>query len=103
MQKCTFKGFRKVRTAKILFMILIFISPFILHVWKKNVVNALNIKISNLTVEVQNLERNVALLYSKWRRANGHIIIEKKAREILNMRYPKRGEMFKIEDFNFRR
>jgi len=89
------------RAAKILFMILIFISPFILHVWKKNMVNALNIKISNLTGEVQNLERNVAILCSKWRRETSPGVIEGKAREILNMRYPKRGEMFTIEDFKF--
>jgi len=82
-------------------MILIFISPFILHVWKKNMVNALNIKISNLTGEVQNLERNVAILNSKWRREASPGVIEGKARKILNMRYPKRGEMFTIEDFNF--
>jgi cell division protein FtsB len=65
-------------------------------------VNALNIKISNLTTEVQNLERNVAILCSKWRRETSHAIIEEKAREILGMRYSKRGEMFKIEDFSFK-
>lgn len=91
------------RTAKILFIILLFISPFILHVWKKNMVNALNIKISNLTTEVQNLERNVTLLFSRWRGETNHSIIEEKAGEILNMRYPKRNEIFKIEDFNFLR
>ncbi len=66
-------------------------------------VNALNIKISNLTTEVQNLERNVAVLFSKWRKESSHRIIEAKAGEILNMRYPKRNEIFKIEDFNFLR
>jgi cell division protein FtsL len=89
------------RTAKILFMILIFVSPFILHVWKKNMVNALNIKISSLTTEVQNLDRKVAVLCSKWRSEAGHSVIERKARKILNMRYPKRDEIFAIEDFNF--
>jgi hypothetical protein len=84
-------------------MILVFISPFILHVWKKNMVNALNIKISNLTTEVQNLERNVAVLYSKWRRETSQSAIEKKAQEVLNMRYPKKGEMFTIENSNFLR
>ena len=64
-------------------------------------VNALNIKISNLTTEVQNLERNVAMLFSKWRRETSYGIIEDKAREILSMRYPNKNEMFKIEDFNF--
>jgi hypothetical protein len=66
-------------------------------------VNALNIKISNLTTEVQSLERNVALLFSKWRRETNHRIIEGKAAGILNMRYPNRDEIFKIEDFNFLR
>ncbi len=89
------------RAVKILFVILIFISPFILHVWKKNMINALNIKISNLTTEVQNLERSVAILCSKWRKETSPGVVEGKAREILNMRYPKRGEMFTIEDFNF--
>ncbi len=89
------------RAVKILFVILIFISPFILHVWKKNMVNALNIKISNLTGEVQNLERSVAILSSKWRRETNPSVIEGKARKILNMRYPKRGEMFTIKDLNF--
>lgn len=88
------------RTLKILLVILLFVSPFILHVWKKNMVNALNIKISNLTTEVQNLERNVVVLISKWRKETSYGIIEKKAREILKMRYPKRGEMLKIEDLN---
>jgi hypothetical protein len=91
------------RTVKILFIILIFISPFILHVWKKNVVNALNIKISNLTTEVQNLERGVMLLSTKWRDGSSCNIIEKKAKEILKMRYPKRDEIFKIQDFDFLR
>ena len=66
-------------------------------------VNALNIKISNLTTEVQDLERNVAVLCSKWRRETSQSVIEKKAQEILNMRYPKKGEMFTIESFNFLR
>ena len=66
-------------------------------------VNALNIKISKLTTEVQNLERNVSVLFSKWRKESSHHIIEGKAREILNMRYPERNEIFKIEDFNFLR
>jgi hypothetical protein len=92
-----------VRTLKILFIILLFISPFILHVWKKNMVNALNIKISKLTTEVQNIERNVSVLFSKWRKESSHHIIEGKAREILNMRYPERNEIFKIEDFSFLR
>jgi hypothetical protein len=82
-------------------MIFLFISPFILHVWKKNMVNALNIKISNLTTEVQNRERNVAMLFSKWRKETSYGIVEGKAREILKMRYPNKNEMFKIEDFNF--
>lgn len=66
-------------------------------------VNALNIKISRLTTEVQNLERNVTVLFSKWREESSHHIIESKAREIMNMRYPKKSEIFKIEDFNFLR
>ncbi len=66
-------------------------------------VNALNIKISNLTTEVQNLERNVSILFSKWRRETSYGIIEEKAGKILNMRYPNKNEMFKIEDFNFLR
>ncbi len=87
------------RAVKILLIILIFISPFILHVWKKNMVNSFNIKISNLTTEVQNLERKVLLLVSKWREESSHGVIEEKAREKLNMRYPKREEIFKIEKF----
>jgi len=87
------------RTVKILFIILLFISPFILHVWKKNMVNSLNIKISDLTTEVRNLERKVMLLSSKWREESSHGLIEKKAKEILKMRYPKKGEMLKIRDF----
>jgi hypothetical protein len=82
-------------------MIFLFVFPFILHVWKKNMVNALNIKISNLTTEVQNLERNAAMLLSKWRKETGYGIVEEKARGILKMRYPNKNEMFKIEDFNF--
>jgi len=78
---------------------LLFISPFILHVWKKNMVNSLNIKISDLTTEVRNLERKVMLLSSKWREESSHGLIEKKAKEILKMRYPKKGEMLKIRDF----
>jgi hypothetical protein len=91
------------RTVKILFMILIFVSPFILHVWKKNVVNALNIKISNLTTEVQNLERVAMLLSAKWRNESSYNIIEKKAKQILKMRYPKRDEIFKMQDVDFLR
>lgn len=87
------------RAFKILFLILIFISPFILHVWKKNLVNAVNINISNLTREVQNLERNVAILDSKWRKRSSSSYIEKRAREELKMRYPEKGEIFKFEDF----
>ncbi len=63
-------------------------------------VNALNIKISNLTGEIQNLERSVMLLDSKWRIEISSSSIEKRAKEILGMRYPERGEIFKIEDFN---
>ncbi len=63
-------------------------------------VNALNIKISNLTREVQNLERNVMILDSKWRRESGPGFIEEKARRLLKMKYPKKGEIFKIEDFD---
>jgi hypothetical protein len=62
-------------------------------------VNALNIKISNLTGEVQNLERNVMVLGSKWRKESSSGVIEKRASQILNMRYPERGEVFKIENF----
>jgi cell division protein FtsB len=91
------------KTARILLMIFLLISPFILHVWKKNMVNALNIKISNLTAEVQNLERNVAILFSKWRKETSYGIVEEKARKILNMKYPDKNEMFKIENFNFLR
>ncbi len=91
------------RTVKILFIILIFVFPFILHVWKKNMVNALNIKISNLTTEVQNLERSVMLLSAKWRNEASFNVIEKKAKEILKMRYPERDEIFKIQDFDFLR
>jgi len=91
------------RAVKILFIILIFISPFILHVWKKNVVNALNIKISNLTTEVQNLERGVMSLSSKWRSESSCVVIEKKAKEILKMKYPGRDEIFKIQDSDFLR
>jgi hypothetical protein len=63
-------------------------------------VNALNIKISNLTGEVQNLERNVMVLGSKWRRESSPGVIEKRAKQVLNMRYPERGEIFKLENFN---
>lgn len=63
-------------------------------------VNALNIKISNLTREIQNLERGVMLLDSKWRVEISSSSIEEKAREILGMRYPERREIFKIENFN---
>jgi len=87
------------RALKILFLILIFISPFILHVWKKNMVNAINIKISNLTREVQNIERNVMMLDSKWREKVSSSYIEKRAQEKLKMRYPEKGEIFKIEYF----
>jgi hypothetical protein len=88
------------KTLKILISILVLISPFIFHVWKKNMVNALNIKISNLTGEVQNLERRVMVLGSKWRRESSPGFIERRAKQILNMRYPERGEIFKIENFN---
>jgi hypothetical protein len=88
-----------VRIVKILFLILALISPFILHIWKKNMVNALNIKISSLTVEVQDQKRSIMILNSKWRRETLPGIIEKRAREILNMRYPEKKEIFKIENF----
>ena len=87
------------RALKILFLILLFISPFILHVWKKNMVNAINIKISNLTREVQNIERNVMILDSKWREKVGSGYIEEEAGKRLKMRYPEKGEMLKIEYF----
>ena len=89
------------RAFKILFLILIFISPFILHVWKKNLVNSINIKISNLTREVQNLERNVTILESKWRRKSSPSYIEERAREELKMRYPEEGEIFTIKNYIF--
>lgn len=90
------------RALKILLVILIFISPFILHVWKKNMVNAINIKISNLTREIQNIERNVMILDSKWREKVRSGYIEEKARESLKMRYPEKGEIIKIENFGAR-
>jgi hypothetical protein len=90
------------RALKILFVILIFISPFILHVWKKNMVNAINIKISNLTREIQNIERNVMILDSKWREKVKSGYIEEEARERLKMRYPEKGEIIKIENFGAR-
>lgn len=65
-------------------------------------VNAINIKISNLTGEVQNIERNVTILDSKWREKVGSGYIEEKAREKLKMRYPEKGEIFRIEYFGAR-
>jgi len=62
-------------------------------------VNALNIKISNLTREVQNIERGVMILDSKWRRKSGAGFIEERARRLLKMRYPERGEILKVKDF----
>ncbi len=88
------------KTLRTLILILILILPFLFHVLKKNMVNSLNIKISNLTGEVQNIERNVMVLSSKWRRESSPGFVEKRAKEILNMRYPEKGEIFKIEDFN---
>lgn len=57
-------------------------------------VNALNIRIAELTIEVQNLERNVMEMQSKWREMTGCSYIEKRARKILGMRYPERSEIF---------
>lgn len=87
------------RTLKILFVIFVFISPFILHVWKKNIVNAINIRISNLTRDVYNIERNVMMLRSKWRKEAALGSIEKKAKKTLKMRYPEKREILKIEKF----
>ncbi|MEO0292726.1 MAG: hypothetical protein ABIN61_00690 [candidate division WOR-3 bacterium] len=84
---------------KLLILILFLVSPFIFHIFKKNLINSLNIKISKLTTEVQNLERSVMFLESMWREETHPEAIEKKAQNILNMKYPEKGEVLKIEDF----
>lgn len=91
------------RILKLLAIILLVISPFLLHIWRKNMVNMLNIRIETLGKEVS-IERNkVVKLYSRYREATSVSVIEKRAREELNMRYPRRKEVINLNELRKKR
>jgi len=61
-------------------------------------VNMLNIRIETLGKEVS-IERNkVVKLHSRYRETTSVSVIEKRAREELNMRYPRRKEVINLNE-----
>lgn len=86
------------RMLRLLAIILIIISPFLLHIWRKNTVNNLNIRIETLRKEVGIMWNEVVKLRAKYREATSIPVIENRARHELNMRYPRKREMIKLED-----
>lgn len=86
------------RMLRLLAIILIIISPFLLHIWRKNTVNNLNIRIENLRKEASIMWNEVVKLRAKYREATSIPVIENRARDELNMRYPRKREMIKLED-----
>jgi len=86
------------RMLRLLAIILIIISPFLLHIWRKNTVNNLNIRIEPLRKEASIMWNEVVKLRAKYREATSIPVIENRARDELNMRYPRKREMIKLED-----
>ena len=86
------------RILRLLAIILIVISPFLLHIWRKNTVNNLNIRIEPLRKEAGIMWNEVVKLRAKYREATSIPVIENRARDELNMRYPRKREMIKLED-----
>lgn len=86
------------RMLRLLAIILIIISPFLLHIWRKNTVNNLNIRIEILRKEASIMWNEVVKLRAKYRKATSIPVIENRARDELNMRYPRKREMIKLED-----
>jgi len=87
------------RMLKLLTIILLLISPLLLHIWRKNLLNNLNIRIENLRREVSTEWNNVVRRRAKYIEATSVPVIERRASEELNMRYPKRGEIKKFNAF----
>ncbi|MCK4571775.1 hypothetical protein KAT89_02490 [candidate division WOR-3 bacterium] len=83
---------------RLLAIILIIISPFLLHIWRKNTVNNLNIRIEILRKEASIMWNELVKLRAKYREATSIPVIENRARDELNMRYPRKREMIKLED-----
>jgi len=86
------------RMLRLLAIILIIISPFLLHIWRKNTVNNLNIRIEPLRKEASIMWNELVELRAKYRKATSIPVIENRARDELNMRYPRKREMIKLED-----
>ncbi|MCK4321875.1 hypothetical protein KAX08_05100 [candidate division WOR-3 bacterium] len=86
------------RILRLLAIILIIISPFLLHIWRKNTVNNLNIRIEPLRKEASIMWNELVKLRAKYREATSIPVIENRARDELNMRYPREREMIKLED-----
>jgi hypothetical protein len=86
------------RMLRLLAIILIIISPFLLHIWRKNTVNNLNIRIEILRKEASIMWNELVKLRAKYREATSIPVIENRARDELNMRYPRKREMIKLED-----
>lgn len=86
------------RMLRLLAIILIIISPFLLHIWRKNTVNNLNIRIEILRKEASIMWNELVKLRAKYREATSIPVIENRAGDELNMRYPRKREMIKLED-----
>ncbi len=84
------------RILKLLAIILIIISPFLLHIWRKNVVINLNLRVEALKKEIGIEWNKVVRLRSRYREATSVPMIEKRAREELNMRYPRKREIIDL-------
>lgn len=91
------------RILRLLSIILIIISPFILHIWRKNLVNNLNIRIELLKKEVSVIWNNVVKLRAKFCEKTSVPVIEKRAIEELNMKYPQEREIIKLKDIPLKR
>ncbi|TET99203.1 MAG: hypothetical protein E3J23_05335 [Candidatus Stahlbacteria bacterium] len=83
---------------RLLAIILIIISPFLLHIWRKNTVNNLNIRIEILRKEASIMWNELVKLRAKYREATSIPVIENRASDELNMRYPRKREIIKLED-----
>ncbi len=86
------------RMLRLLAIILIIISPFLLHIWRKNTVNNLNIRIEILRKEASIMWNELVKLRAKYREATSIPVIENRASDELNMRYPRKREIIKLED-----
>lgn len=60
--------------------------------------NRLNIKINILEGRVRNLKAEVMRLETSFRRLKSPPVIEKRASEILRMRYPEKGEIIRLRN-----